>query len=154
MQRHPYRNSPKNAFRLIIGLGILIVLLIAFIFYLKIGTESTSPSTPNGDAPIPLEEIGMEEEDSVHVATGLVVDEGLNIVIANCTACHSAKLITQNRADKEGWRKMIRWMQETQNLWDLGENEEIILNYLSENYAPEKRGRRAPLEDIEWYELK
>ena len=85
--------------------------------------------------------------------SGLVMDEGFEIVRGNCTPCHSAKLITQNRASREGWEKMIRWMQETQNLWPLGENESLILDYLAKNYAPVSKGRRAPLKDIEWYVL-
>lgn len=92
-------------------------------------------------------------ENGIHVKTGLIVDDGFNQVKATCLACHSAKLVTQNRADREGWKKMIRWMQETQNLWDLGQNEDIILDYLAKNYAPEDKGRRAPLKNIEWYTL-
>jgi hypothetical protein len=68
-------------------------------------------------------------------------------------ACHSSKLITQNRATADGWRHIIHWMQETQNLWDLGANEDIIVDYLARNYAPEAAGRRVPLTSIEWYEL-
>ena len=75
------------------------------------------------------------------------------MVIANCTPCHSSKLVIQNRATRDGWESMIQWMQETQNLWDLGTNQEIILDYLARNYAPENKGRRANLENIEWYEL-
>lgn len=86
--------------------------------------------------------------------TGLIQDEGINMVIGNCTGCHSAKLITQYGATREGWVHVIRWMQDSQNLWDLGENEETILDYLSKNYAPKTKGRRAPLTDIEWYDLK
>lgn len=90
--------------------------------------------------------------DGIHVQTGFIADEGLTLVIANCTNCHSAKLVTQNRNTKEGWTNVIRWMQETQGLWDLGQNEELIVSYLAKNYAPEARGRRKPLE-IEWYQL-
>jgi hypothetical protein len=93
-----------------------------------------------------------EIKDGVHLATGFVEGEGLQLVIANCTNCHSAKLVTQNRFTKEGWTNVIRWMQETQQLWDLGANEEAIVAYLSTYYAPEARGRRKPLE-VEWYEL-
>lgn len=92
-------------------------------------------------------------ENGIHVATGLIDDEGLMAVIGSCTPCHSAKLITQNRATKEGWVSMIRWMQASQGLWELGPNEEVIVNYLAKNYAPEKKGRRANLQDIEWYKL-
>ena len=91
--------------------------------------------------------------DGIHVRTGLVDDEGLMTVIANCTACHSAQLITQNRMDKERWDATIRWMQETQNLWDLGDNQEVIVNYLVKNYPVYSKGRRENLSEIEWYDL-
>lgn len=92
-------------------------------------------------------------EDGVHLATGFKDGDGLQLVIANCTSCHSAKLVTQNRATKEGWINIIRWMQDTQNLWNLGNNEAIIVEYLAKNYAPENQGRRQALKDIEWYDL-
>lgn len=95
----------------------------------------------------------QEIVDGKHVATGLIADEGLNLVIAHCTGCHSAKLVTQNRFNSEGWIRVIRWMQETQNLWDLGESEDDIVAYLSKHYAPEFAGRRMPLPKVEWYEL-
>lgn len=84
----------------------------------------------------------------------LVVDDELPLVIQNCTGCHSAKLIAQNRATREGWKNMIVWMQETQNLWDLGPNEDKILDYLTRHYSPERVGRRKNLENIVWYDLK
>lgn len=93
-------------------------------------------------------------EDGVHVLTGFVEGEGLMTVVNNCTNCHSAKLVTQNRMTADGWRATIDWMQETQNLWDLGQNEEIIVAYLAKYYAPEEKGRRQNLTNIEWYELK
>ncbi|MBO0320684.1 monoheme cytochrome C [Muricauda sp. CAU 1633] len=109
-----------------------------------------------------IEEIPVEEsiedydkvENGIHVATGFIDDEGMEATIQNCTSCHSAKLVTQNRMSREGWKATITWMQETQNLWDLGTNEELILTYLAKNYAPTTKGRRQNLENIEWYELK
>ena len=116
--------------------------------------------------PVPLEEqarrLKAKAEDDydriengIHVMTGLKVDKGWQIVRGTCTACHSAKLVTQNRATREGWKKMIVWMQETQNLWDLGEQEDLILDYLAANYAPEEAGRRPNLDlaEVEWYIL-
>jgi len=73
--------------------------------------------------------------------------------INNCTTCHSAELVTQNKMTRDGWLATIRWMQESQNLWDLGQNEDLILDYLAKNYAPEDTGRRRSLGKIEWYEL-
>ncbi|MBV6643769.1 MAG: cytochrome C [Cyclobacteriaceae bacterium] len=94
------------------------------------------------------------DEEVVDPYTILEADDALPIVVGNCTNCHSARLIAQNRATREGWQDLIRWMQKTQKLWDLGDNEDIILDYLAEYYAPENIGRRRNLENIEWYELK
>lgn len=91
--------------------------------------------------------------NGIDVATGFIAKGNWEIVKANCTSCHSAMLVTQNRQTRAGWKSLIAWMQETQGLWDLGENESLILDYLSTYYAPEDAGRRMPLKDIEWYVL-
>lgn len=99
----------------------------------------------------------LEDEDKIengiHLRTGLLDADGLMTVVNNCTNCHSAKLVTQNRMSAESWNTTIKWMQETQNLWDLGDNQEIIVNYLVNNYPPEKKGRRTTLTNIDWYVL-
>lgn len=98
----------------------------------------------------------MEEdriENGIHVRTGLIEAEGLMTVVNNCTNCHSALLVIQNRMNAERWIATIKWMQETQNLWDLGGNREIIVNYLVTNYPPKEKGRREILTNIDWYEL-
>ena len=79
--------------------------------------------------------------------TGLAVAPGWEDVRVHCGACHSFGLITNQRANREGWRDMIRWMQRTQNLWELpAESETRILDYLAENYAPQAlRQRRPPI---------
>ena len=89
-----------------------------------------------------LQNSSADFKDGIHIATGLMEDENVNLIISNCTACHSAKLVTQNKATEQGWRDMIKWMQETQNLWDLGENENKIVRYLAKNYGPQKISRR------------
>lgn len=100
-----------------------------------------------------IEDTYNKIENGIHVRTGLVEAEGLMSVVNNCTNCHSAKLVIQNRMNRERWISTIRWMQETQNLWDLGDQEEVIVNYLVANYPTVKKGRRALLTEIEWYEL-
>ena len=41
---------------------------------------------------------------------------------------------------------MIRWMQDTQNLWQFTpEVEKQILDYLAQNYPPQANRRRAPI---------
>jgi hypothetical protein len=77
--------------------------------------------------------------------TGLAIAPGFEVVSVQCTVCHSGRLISQNRADREGWQAMIRWMQDTQGLWPLGDQESAILDYLSTNYGPISAGRRRPL---------
>ena len=77
--------------------------------------------------------------------TGLALGPGFEVVSVHCTVCHSARLITQNRADRDGWRAMVRWMQESQGLWPLGAQEDPILDYLAANYGPKPSGRRRPL---------
>ncbi|SHI91009.1 monoheme cytochrome C [Pseudozobellia thermophila] len=93
-------------------------------------------------------------ENGIHVRTGFIDAPGMMETVQNCTNCHSAKLVMQNRMNKERWKATIKWMQETQNLWDLGKNEDIIIDYLVTNYPPKKKGRREALTNIEWYELK
>ncbi len=98
---------------------------------------------------------GQLTENSLDPDSGLRIDPNLMLVKANCTACHSSKLITMNRMSRERWKETIRWMQEKQNLWDLGESEPLVLDYLEKYYAPESQAtRRKNLEAIEWYELK
>lgn len=94
-------------------------------------------------------------ENGIHIKTGLKNDPNLKVVIGACTSCHSAKLITQNKATEEGWKNMIVWMQETQGLPDLGSTEPIIIDYLAKHYAPKEIGRRQNLDlaAIEWYIL-
>ncbi|MDC0602499.1 hypothetical protein OAP14_05660 [Aliiglaciecola sp.] len=77
--------------------------------------------------------------------SGLVIDSGFEIVRAHCMACHSAKLVTQNRMTRENWLDTLRWMQKSQGLWDLAENEKVILDYLAANYSPIPSSRRPPI---------
>lgn len=86
--------------------------------------------------------------------TGLIVDENLYMVKAQCTNCHSTKLIIANRFTRDGWKQKIRWMQANHNLWELGDAEKPVLDYLEKNYSPTASvARRAPLKDIKWYKL-
>jgi len=92
-------------------------------------------------------------ENGIHSPTGLKAGKGLESILVSCLSCHSSKLITQNRATADGWHSMIKWMYETQNLPQLGDQEEIIINYLAEQYPPIEIGRRASLDVEEWYRL-
>ena len=85
--------------------------------------------------------------------SGLAVDEQLPLVKGHCTACHSSRLILQSHFSREKWIERIRWMQRTQNLWDLGESEPAVLAYLVKHYGPVRPsfdGRRPALPPVTW----
>ena len=163
-QEKRYLHAWWNIFNLVLGTikAILLVVCGVFIF-----TLFGNPFDFNWQQPIPAtnnsssNQIAIADEDwdkienGIHLRSGLVYAEHFDLIRANCTACHSGKLVAQNRATREGWEQMIRWMQETQGLWDLGKNEPIILDYLAKYYAPQETGRRAHLDmkQIEWYIL-
>lgn len=97
----------------------------------------------------------LTDTTKIDPETGLIVDENLYMVKAQCTGCHSTKLISANHFTRDGWKQKIRWMQANHNLWELGETEKQVLDYLEKNYAPvQVVSRRAPLKDIKWYDLK
>lgn len=137
----------------LLQLGVVLLLLTVSLFALNIPQPLPKPSRPFTDRfhfpedPNSLFTItnGIEQE------TGLIAEGNWLLVKQTCTGCHSAKLITQNRASTEGWSQMIDWMQETQGLWDLGANEAKIVSYLAEHYAPGETGRRRSLNTKDWY---
>ena len=83
---------------------------------------------------------------------GLPPGEGVDLVLENCTACHSTEIIQENHMSREAWDKTITWMQEKQGLWELGKDRKIILDYLSKAQGLEKNiaGVR---EDNQMYEF-
>lgn len=99
--------------------------------------------------------IVSEVVDGIHVPTGLIADQNFELVVNNCTGCHAPQLIIQNRQTADGWKSIIEWMQEKQNLWDLGKDESKIIDYLAKNYAPKNEGRRRNLniKTNDWYVL-
>lgn len=113
--------------------------------------ESSAPAPPAPAAataarPSPDVATDLATDLATDPATGLLQAPGFAMVAANCTGCHSARLITQNRGDRDHWQAMIRWMQATQNLWPLDPLvEDQILGYLATNYGAASGGRRAPL---------
>ena len=69
---------------------------------------------------------------------GLPAGEGVDLVLENCTACHSIKIIQESHMSREAWDKTITWMQEKQGLRELGKDRKIILNYLSNAQGVQK----------------
>ena len=84
--------------------------------------------------------------DQLDESTGLKIATGWEQVRAHCGGCHSHALVTGQRADRQTWLDMIRWMQATQNLWQFDSaTETSILDYLAANYPPQSNRRRAPI---------
>ena len=97
------------------------------------------------DAPPPTEPVAAAEPE-LDPISGLKMTGDWQIVRANCTVCHSARLVTNQRGTAEQWLTMIRWMQKKQNLWEFDEvTEARIIAYLAENYPPVAAQRRAAL---------
>lgn len=124
----------------------LLILTLLAISFLSLQTGKTTL----------LLERRIQAADSVKIdpETGLAVDNNLVLVRAHCTGCHSTKLILQNRFTRDGWKQKIRWMQRTQKLWDLGEAEPAVLDYLTKFYGPDDKpfdGRRLPLRTERWH---
>lgn len=151
-----YRKLIKKIFRLLQILFSLFLIAGGLVVYYSINPDFFSANTvPDTITTIQaVEDESDKIENGIHVRTGLVEAEGLMTVVNNCTNCHSSKIIIQNRMNTERWNATIKWMQETQNLWDLGRNQEVIVNYLVSNYPPKDTGRRDILSNIDWYVLK
>jgi len=133
-----------------LGVGTLltVALLIKFqVIQLNIAPSLSEPALTESQV-VDTSLYGTIDEQS-----GLIIDVGLDVVKAQCGACHSTALVAQNRLTREGWKDLIRWMQAEQNLWDLGPQEVVVLDYLEKNCSPQESGRRKNLTNIEWYVL-
>lgn len=153
-----FQSSFKQIFGLLITIISLVGVLVMGVIYVLLDPSlSLFKGTQATEVRVESTAILLDDadriENGIHVETGFIEAPGMMITIQNCTNCHSSKLVIQNRMNEERWVKTIRWMQETQNLWDLGENEKIIVDYLVSNYPPKKVGRRANLDVAEWYQL-
>ncbi len=94
---------------------------------------------------LPLQSSSAQESD-IDSLTGLKMSEDWVLVRNNCIACHSPKLITQQRGDAAQWLAVIRWMQKKQNLWQFDtDTEGKIIAYLAKNYPPRADQRRVAL---------
>jgi hypothetical protein len=95
---------------------------------------------------VPIAAVSLAAAPELDPATGLKMTGDWELVRNNCVACHSPKLITQQRGTESNWLSIIRWMQATQNLWQFDPDTEArIVHYLAENYPPDASRRRAPI---------
>lgn len=116
---------------------VLLYTLASFIALAPLTVVSTSES-----------ESGDEDLDTqlIKDATGT-----WKLIETQCTLCHSTQLISQHRLSADQWLKSIRRMQSDEGLWDLGDDEAPIMEYLTANYGVDAnqrsaRERRKPLD--------
>jgi hypothetical protein len=141
-------------------LGWIILLLLALAVWIGLGSPGWNNSS---DQVVVINE--TTEEDEMYLPnpeligqlddeTGMVIDRYWELTKAQCTSCHSSSVFVQTRATREGWSDMIDWMQTTQGLWDLGEHEPRILDYLEKHYGISENTRSHVLKIDEWYEIR
>lgn len=154
MKKDKLSKGIRGIYRVLIVVGALVLIaVIGVAFFLVQPSDNLIELKSNTDTN-EVEEAYDKIENGIHIRTGFVEAPGMQETVNNCTTCHSAQLVIQNRMNKERWKETILWMQKTQNLWDLGDNEDLIINYLVQNYPPMRKGRREALTNVEWYELK
>lgn len=155
MEKHDeFREFVKTIYKGLLVLFGFVAVITCLLLFLAVDPNLSFFKAEETSEYVVIEEVDEDLiVDGIHVRTGLKDAEGLMEVVYNCTNCHSSKLVIQNRMNAERWAATIDWMQETQNLADLGRNEDIIIKYLVENYPPQRKGRRQALSNIEWYEL-
>ena len=60
---------------------------------------------------------------------------GSEITAAICNTCHSLAIVKQQKQTKEGWKELLEWMEEEQGMPELGENEDLVLDYLTRQFG-------------------
>lgn len=111
-------------------------MLRAFVFTLLTSAALTSTFTATFSA----------TDQTTDADTGLIIDNGWELVKSTCTRCHAADIVRNNSGNREVWKSRIIWMQENQGLEQLDVNTETaILDYLAKNYPQKQATRRPPL---------
>ncbi len=133
--------------------GLKVTLLLGAVLIGLASFQNNSEFRPSRAKPLPGVDTLKKDAES-----GLIDAPNLMLVKAQCTACHSSKLILQHRFTRAGWLDRIRWMQQYHKLWDLGESEKVVLDYLETYYGPSSMRvqgtfRRAPMKEVKWYKL-
>jgi hypothetical protein len=63
---------------------------------------------------------------------------GAQITYDYCTACHSEMIIAQQGQTREGWDEILVWMVEEMGMYELEDEREQVLDYLSTYYNPDR----------------
>lgn len=83
------------------------------------------------------DQVEAAKDYEIDPETSLIKAPGFETVKNNCTVCHSARTFTGRGYTREIWLEQIRWMQDSQGLWEFDvETEKTILDYLETYYPP------------------
>ena len=113
-EEHIYLKACWNIFDLVISsIKVVLLLICSILLYALFGDQFdfnfNKPSKSQQESATSLQSVQEEDwdrvENGIHLRTGLVYDPQFDIIRANCTACHSGKLVAQNRATREGWNR-------------------------------------------------
>lgn len=77
---------------------------------------------------------------------GMPPGPGREKVYYLCGACHSIKIVQQQRLSRERWDKLLVWMVEEQGMPELEANERsLLIDYLGEHYGQDRSAPAANL---------
>lgn len=86
------------------------------------------------------------EDVPLDPVTGMKMTGDWEIVRNHCIICHSSKTFLQQQGTESTWTDILAWMQKNGGLWKLDPAiEKTIIGYLSANYGPGDKFRRAPI---------
>jgi len=134
---------------------ISLMALIALLIAVTADEHRALPHLASKSTKVNTSPLMSEIIDGIRLPTRLIASQNFELVVSNGTSCCSPKLITRNHQIVKGWKSIIEWMREKQNLWNLGKDESKIIEYLAKNYAPKNEGRRRNLDlkNDDWYVL-
>lgn len=80
--------------------------------------------------------VGPAEQTAV-----LPPGEGREEVEGICSACHSIRLVTQQRLSRDRWDELLDWMVAEQGMPELDdETRDKVLDYLADHLSPKTSG--------------
>ena len=115
-QKQEYDTVWRNTLRTLINtIKFLLLIVIGVMVYLPLQSDIKRWLKPKSIEAInsgSLPQLEADEDpnlvvDGIHVATGLAFAPGFEEVRANCTVCHNAALVTQNKATNLRWDNLV-----------------------------------------------